>query len=186
MELEVKEGSDRWFRVFEHKGRDVTIGAIVSNDNELLIGHSICNPEDEFDEALAAKIITGRALKQSSRLMSFDLKEEHQSDEVIRFLLDLSTDQIIKNIEDYLPAFSALRDVKDKAIEVGDWVVVLPEDRYYRNAEQGVAQEVIKVWSGDVFRTYLLEFSNKTLNCFKKVRKATKKEIAHAKSLRPF
>lgn len=63
--------------------------------------------------------------------------------------------------------------------KVGDWVVVLPEDPYYFNCEQGCAQQIADI---DFNRKlpYRLRFSNKSTNEYSKIRLATPEEIKKA------
>ena len=63
--------------------------------------------------------------------------------------------------------------------KVGDWVVVLPEDPYYHNCEQGCAQQIADIdFNRDL--PYRLKFSNKSLNEYSKIRLATPEEIKKA------
>lgn len=63
--------------------------------------------------------------------------------------------------------------------KVGDWVVVLPEDPYYSNCEQGCAQQIADI---DFNRNlpYRLRFSNKSTNEYSKIRLAIPEEIKKA------
>jgi hypothetical protein len=79
--------------------------------------------------------------------------------------------------DDAVKAMSELKEIKE-----GDWVVVLPTDEFYSNAEQGIAQEVNRVIKEDNL-PYKLKFSSGKTNSYKEVRLATEEEIAHAKRL---
>lgn len=83
--------------------------------------------------------------------------------------------------DDAVKAMSELMPVKE--IVAGDWVVVLPTDMFYSNAEQGIAQQVERVRPAEYELRYLLRFSNGATNSYKEVRLATEEEIAHAKRL---
>lgn len=80
--------------------------------------------------------------------------------------------------DEAVKAMSELKEIKE-----GDWVVVLPTDTFYRNAEQGIAQEVERVDTEHEL-PYKLKFSNGAGNSYKEVRLATEEEIEHAKGLR--
>jgi hypothetical protein len=80
--------------------------------------------------------------------------------------------------DDAVKAMSELKEIKE-----GDWVVVLPTDGFYSNAEQGIAQEVNRVIKEEDL-PYKLKFSNGAGNSYKEVRLATEEEIEHAKGLR--
>ena len=83
--------------------------------------------------------------------------------------------------DDAVKAMSELVSVNE--IKEGDWVVVLPTDSFYENAEQGIAQQVDRVVKEDEL-PYKLKFSNgKGNNSYKEVRLATEEEIAHAKKI---
>lgn len=56
----------------------------------------------------------------------------------------------------------------------GDWVVVLPEDGHYHNAEKGKAQCITGI---DYILPYSLRFRNGRRNTYSKVRQATSQEI---------
>ena len=63
--------------------------------------------------------------------------------------------------------------------KVGDWVVVLPEDPYYFNCEQGCAQQIADIDFNSNL-PYRLKFSNKSTNEYSKIRLATPEEIKKA------
>ena len=65
--------------------------------------------------------------------------------------------------------------VYEEGFKVGDWVVVLPEDNYYKKANQDKAQEIIKIDEGNPSK-YFLTFFNDDQNIYTKIRKATAKE----------
>lgn len=69
--------------------------------------------------------------------------------------------------------------VYEEQFKAGDWVVVLPEDSYYNNCEQGKAQKIIDLNSSG---SITLEFSNGTLKSYSKVRRATPEEISEAQT----
>lgn len=48
------------FHTFELEGRKVTIG-VLGNGHNVVVGYSICHPDDEFNQELARKISIGRA-----------------------------------------------------------------------------------------------------------------------------
>jgi hypothetical protein len=59
--------------------------------------------------------------------------------------------------------------------KVGDWVVVLPTDQYYFNAEQDKAQKLNRIKDNGL--PYQLLFSNDSTNSYEHIRKATQAEI---------
>ena len=59
--------------------------------------------------------------------------------------------------------------------KVGDWVVVLPIDNYYYNAEKDKAQKITEVHGG--YLPYQLLFSDGNTNSYEHIRKATQAEI---------
>lgn len=76
----------------------------------------------------------------------------------------------------------AVKAMSEVNIKEGDWVVVLPTDEFYGNAEQGIAQEVERVVTEHEL-PYKLRFSSGKTNSYKQIRLATEEEIAHAKRL---
>jgi len=67
---------------------------------------------------------------------------------------------------------------KQEDFKVGDWVVVLPEDSYFKNSEK-CAQRIRSIDpSPKNTLPYQLEFKNGSTNTYKKIRKATPEEIA--------
>lgn len=75
----------------------------------------------------------------------------------------------------------ALAAASEKNIpKEGDWVVVLPTDDYYQNAEQGKAQLVLG-YRKDAPLPFLLKFSDGHENSYREVRFATQEEIELAK-----
>lgn len=75
----------------------------------------------------------------------------------------------------------ALAAASEKNIpKEGDWVVVLPTDNYYQNAEQGKAQLVLG-YRKDALLPFLLKFSDGDENSYREVRFATQEEIELAK-----
>ncbi len=67
---------------------------------------------------------------------------------------------------------------KQEDFKVGDWVVVLPEDIYFKNSEK-CAQRIRSIDpSPKNILPYQLEFKNGSTNTYKKIRKATPEEIA--------
>lgn len=79
--------------------------------------------------------------------------------------------------DDAVKAMSELKEIKE-----GDWVVVLPTDEFYGNAEKGIAQQVERIAKENEL-PYKLRFSSGKINSYKEVRLATEEEIAHAKRL---
>lgn len=75
-------------------------------------------------------------------------------------------------------AIAAMSEVEE--IKIGDWVVVLPIDTFYSNAEQGIAQQVSNIVTGSPL-PYQLMFQNGKTNSYKEVRPATAEEIAAVK-----
>jgi hypothetical protein len=69
--------------------------------------------------------------------------------------------------------------VYEEEFKVGDWVVVLPKDKYYHNAEQGQAQLLVKILERDLL-PYVLKFRNGKDNSYTNIRKATPEEIKRA------
>lgn len=69
--------------------------------------------------------------------------------------------------------------------KIGDWVVVLPEDEYYHNCEQGQAQQIIQIHHNRHENSkellYLLRFKDGRFNSYRIVRNATEEEIEQAK-----
>ena len=64
----------------------------------------------------------------------------------------------------------------EEEFKVGDWVVVLPEDPYYNNCEQGKAQQIKNILKHSL--PYELSFSNSDIRkCYKLIRKALPHEI---------
>jgi len=67
---------------------------------------------------------------------------------------------------------------KQEDFKAGDWVVVLPEDSYFKNSEK-CAQRIRSIDpSPKNTLPYQLEFKNGSTNTYKKIRKATPEEIA--------
>ncbi len=81
--------------------------------------------------------------------------------------LDVAIKAQVDNVITFVPV---------ESLKLGDWVVVLPQDDCFINAEQGIAQEVIRVDNGRV--TVL--FSNGSQNSYRLVRMATPAEVADA------
>jgi hypothetical protein len=63
--------------------------------------------------------------------------------------------------------------------KVDDWVVVLPTDEYYFNAEKDKAQKITEVYEGS-YLPYQLPFSDGKTNTYRHIRKATQAEIDKA------
>lgn len=91
-------------------------------------------------------------------------------------------DTIYKLPAQWDDAVKAMSELKEIEIKEGDWVVVLPTDEFYENAEQGIAQEVERVVTEHEL-PYKLKFSSGKTNSYKQIRLATEEEIAHAKRL---
>jgi hypothetical protein len=114
---------------------------------------------------------TNQALKANHFWFCNSINTRSKKDTI--YTLPAQWDDAVKAVSELMPA---------KEIKEGDWVVVLPTDSFYSNAEQGIAQEVNRVIKEDDL-PYKLKFSNGATNSYKEVRLATEEEIAHAKRL---
>lgn len=71
-------------------------------------------------------------------------------------------------------------EVKREEFKEGDWVVVLPSDNFYGNAEKDQAQELTQVNKLSNDFPYHLKFKNGMINQYKQIRMATQAEIDKA------
>ncbi|MBC7088750.1 MAG: hypothetical protein H5T96_09850, partial [Tissierellales bacterium] len=90
----------------------------------------------------------------------------------------------LEEIQQYLPEGHVDKLPKDVEYKAGDWVVVLPNDRYYDNCEKKKAQKIVKILKGDSL-PYRLEFSDGHTNTYHSIRHATPEEIQKAKGEEP-
>ena len=132
-----------------------------------IIGYKLKKDCQQYKEA-AIKITNNSSLfKYARELHGYDFSTESQ------VKIDLEKAGVLTLW------FEPVYEEEEYKYKVGDWVVVLPEDTYYHNCEQGCAQQIVNI---DFNRSlpYRLRFSNKSCNDYFKIRLATLEEIKKA------
>ena len=82
---------------------------------------------------------------------------------------EITTEEFCK-----LAGISMAKPASKPTFKKDDWVVVLEEDSFYSNCEQGKAQQIVTINTAGWIS---LMFSNGDCNCYQKVRHATQAEI---------
>lgn len=108
MKLKQKEDSNIHFANVKVKGRIVTLAMVLTTDNQLTLGYSICNPSDAFDKNLAERISVGRALKEKSRIPHDEIKANQylRNEIVLDFLFEEAIRTFVENPTHFIPSLS--------------------------------------------------------------------------------
>lgn len=141
-------------------------GVSLVKDNTIkkeIIGYKL---KENYKQYLKATYVIAGYLKNITIPLEYYLKKENWG-------------SFKKNLEKAGVLDLWFEPVYKEEFEVGDWVVVLPEDEYYCNAEQGKAQQIAEIYKEDLL-PYYLKFSDGSINNYKKIRKATQEEIKQA------
>ena len=147
----------------------ITVKDIKFNDKAMekqIIGYKLKKDCQQYKEA-AIKITNNSSLFQYTReFHGYDFSTESQ------VKIDLEKAGVLTLW--FEPVYK-----EEYKYKVGDWVVVLPEDGFYHNCEQGCAQQIVDI---DFNRRlpYRLRFSDKSCNTYSKIRLATPEEIKKA------
>jgi len=134
----------------------------------------------EGSEALKKAFVEESGLKNSSISWSMYLTNSATPNAITstygkrdsHFVLPKDWEKALDYVKEYFK--------EEEKFKVGDWVVVLPEDKYFCNCEQNIAQQIDELQEGEL--PYVLKFRDGHTNSHAEVRLATPKEIEAVKT----
>lgn len=118
---------------------DILSVAVTNTDREylaeltnkcLMLGLSVCNPKDEFNEEIGKRIAKGKALNRKSRVSTlYSTDKGLINTSVVKAILKQEAEYLKQNPGNYIKSYNADKEAFEYKEKLEDIYQAMPEDR---------------------------------------------------------